>query len=158
MKKFLILAVVMLTALCAQAQFFTGIEVGGAVQYTNQHGKSNAGADIRATKRINEWSRVRVLADINGFVPNGFDRYGTVKVGATVDVQPLYLFADYGLSVNPSAKQSVGMAFDMGLGLQVALASRWHLFTELSIDRINSGKLWQSTPAVKAGVMYSVAP
>lgn len=163
MKKMLFfMAALMLAAIAPlQAQTFNGLELGGSIACSHQfrdRGFVNVGADLCASLPVATWSRLRAVVGVNGFVPNGFDRYGTVKVGATVDVHPLYLFADYGLSVNPSARQRIGMAFDAGLGLQVALASRWRLFTELSIDRINSGKLWQSTPAVKAGVMYSVTP
>lgn len=156
MKKFLILAVMMLTALCAQAQFFTGIEVGGAVQYSVQSNKDNAGFGFRATKRTCPWSRLRAEAVINGVIPNGFDRGGTLTVGASADLMPIYVFAGYGLSVNPSSKSKLGMTFDLGLGLDVNLAQRWHLFTELDFNWTKHAKVWLSTPAVKVGTTFSL--
>lgn len=158
MKRLIIIAAIMFAALSARAQFWAGVELGGSIQYSYQHGKSNASIDFRGTKRVNEWSRIRAVAEIKGTIPNGTDRYGTFVVGATVDVMPAYFFADYGMSVNPSADKKIGMAFDCGVGLDVNITSRWHLFTELSIDRISSGKLWQSTPSVKLGVTYSIMP
>ena len=161
MKKLIAIAVLMMTALCAQAQFLSGVELGGSFACSHQFrekGFVNVGADLRATKRVCEWSRLRAVASVNGFVPNGFDRYGTAMVGITADLLPIYAFADFGLSCNPSGKHTIGMAFDIGCGLHFDISERWHLFSELGIDRINSGKLWQSTPAVKAGVMYSVTP
>ncbi len=144
----------MLAALGAKAQFWQGVELGGTIQYANQKGKSNMGVDLRASKRVCEYSRIRAVGGINALIPNGTDRYGTLMVGATADLLPAYVYADYGMSFNPSAKQPIGMAFDCGVGLDVNIASRWSIITELGIDRINSGKLWQSTPSVKAGVMY----
>lgn len=144
----------MFAALSARAQFWDGVELGGSIQYSYQHGKSNASIDFRGTKRVNEWSRIRAVADIKGTIPNGTDRYGIFVVGATVDVMPAYFFADYGISVNPSADKKIGMAFDCGVGLDFDIAEHWQLFSELAIDRINSGKHWQSTAAVKVGIMY----
>jgi hypothetical protein len=91
---------------------------------------------------------------VNGFIPNGFDRYGYGMVGITAEALPFYVFGDFGLSCNPSGAHTIGLAFDAGVGLAFAIADRWRLYSELAIDRINSGKLWQSTSSVKAGVMY----
>lgn len=158
MKRLVIIAAIMFAALSARAQFLAGVEFGGSVQYTYQHGKSNVSFDLRGAKRVNQWTRIRAVADIKGTIPNGTDRYGTLVVGATVDFMPAYLFADYGMSINPSASQKVGMAFDCGIGLDVNIKKKWHMFTELAIDRISSGKLWQSSPSVKLGVTYSLMP
>lgn len=154
MKKVLFIAVLIFTALCANAQFFNGFEVGGSVQYANQHGKSNVGFDLRATKRVATWARLRAVGTVNGIIRNGFDRYGTAAVGVSVDFLPFYVFADYGLLVNPSAARKIGMAFDAGVGLQVEVCNGWHVVTELAIDRVGSRSAWQSTPSVKAGVAY----
>lgn len=156
MRKFIIIVALVMVTICAKAQFFNGIELGGMVQYTNQHGISNVGLDFTAAKRVAPWSRVRAIVGVNGFVPNGFDRYGYGMVGATVDVLPFYVFADFGMNYNPSAKDKIGMAFDGGCGLQVSVAKRWQIVTELGIDRISNGGRWQSTASVKAGVMYSL--
>ena len=154
MKRFLLIAAFMIAAVCAKAQFFNSIELGGAVQYTNQHGKSNVGLDLTAAKKVAPWARVRVTIGVNGFILSGFDRYGYGKVGVTVDVLPFYAFADFGMNYNPSAKDKIGMAFDGGCGLQVPIAKRWQIVTELGIDRINNGSRWQSTASVKAGAIY----
>lgn len=156
MRKFIIIVAFIMVTICAKAQFFSGVELGGAVQYTNQHGMSNVGFDLTAAKRVVQWSRVRAIVGVNGFVPNGFDRYGYGKVGVTVDVLPFYVFANFGMNYNVSATDKIGMAFDGGCGLQVSVAKRWNITTELGIDRINNGKHWQSTASVKAGVMYSL--
>lgn len=158
MKKLIIIAVLVLTALCAKAQFFNGVEIGVSVHYSNHAGKSNVGIDIMATKRVAEWSRLRAGGSINGFIPqSGYDRYGKLTVGATVDFLPFYLYAGYGLAVNPSAKkETLGMAFDCGIGLEVAVAKRWNIITELEIDRVRCGKVWISTPSVKLGTSFAL--
>lgn len=159
MKKivFLIAALVMLAAPPMRAQTFDGLELGGSVQCTHQfrdRGFVNVGADLRAMLPVAEWSRLRALVGVNGFVPNGFDRYGYGMVGITAEALPFYVFGDFGLSCNPSGSHTIGLAFDAGVGLAFAIADRWRLYSELAIDRINSGKMWQSTSSVKAGVMY----
>ena len=159
MKKmiFLIAALVMLAASPMGAQTFNGLELGGSVQCTHQfrdRGFVNVGADLRATLPVAEWSSLRAVVGVNGFVPNGFDRYGYGMVGITAEALPFYVFGDFGLNLNPSGAHTIGLAFDAGVGLSFAIADRWRLYSELAIDRINSGKLWQSTSSVKAGVMY----
>ena len=159
MKKivFLIAALVTLAASPIGAQTFDGLELGGSAQCTHQfrdHGFVNVGADLRAMLPVAEWSRLRAVVGVNGFIPNGFDRYGYGMVGITAEALPFYVFGDFGLSCNPSGAHTIGLAFDVGVGLSFAIADRWRLYSELAIDRINSGKLWQSTSSVKAGVMY----
>jgi hypothetical protein len=161
MKKIVfLLAALMLAAIVpTRAQTFKGLELGGSVQCTHQfreRGFVNVSADLRATLPVAEWSRLRALVGVNGFVPNGFDRYGYGMVGITAEALPFYVFADFGLSCNPSGPRTIGLAFDAGVGLQFEVARRWNIYTELAIDRINSGKLWQSTAAVKAGVTYNI--
>lgn len=155
MKKLIIIAALIMAAtISAKAQFFNGFEVGGSIQYANQDGKSNVGFDLRATKRVATWASLRAVGTVNGTIRNGFDRYGTAAVGVSIDALPFYVFADYGLLVNPSAARKVGMAFDAGVGLQVEVCNGWHVVTELAIDRVGSRNAWQSTPSVKAGVAY----
>lgn len=160
MKKmiFLIAALFVLAAFApTQAQTFYDMELGGSVQCTHQfrdRGFVNVGADLRATLPVAEWSRLRALVGVNGFAPNGFDRYGYGMVGITAEALPFYVFGDFGLSCNPSGFHTIGLAFDVGVGLAFAITDRWRLYSELAIDRINSGKLWQSTSSVKAGAMY----
>ena len=159
MKKivFLIAALVMLAASPMGAQTFNGPELGGSVQCTHQfrdRGFVNVGADLRASLPVAEWSRLRAVVGVNGFIPNGFDRYGYGMVGITAEALPFYVFGDFGLSCNPSGSHTIGLAFEAGVGLSFAITDRWRLYSELAIDRINSGKLWKSTAFVKAGAMY----
>lgn len=163
MKKMLFfMAALMLAAIAPlQAQTFNGLELGGSIACSHQfrdRGFVNVGADLCASLPVATWSRLRAVVGVNGFVPNGFDRYGYGMVGITAEAMPFYVFGDFGLSCNPSGSHAIGLAFDCGVGLGFPLADRWQIYSELSIDRINSGKLWQSTPAVKAGVMYSMTP
>ena len=158
MRKFLLFAALMLAALAPiEAQTFNGLELGGSVQCTHQfrdRGFVNVGAELRASLPVAPWSRLRAVVGVNGFIPNGFDRYGYGMVGITAEALPFYVFGDFGLSCNPSGSHTIGLAFDAGVGLSFAIADRWRLYSELAIDRINSGRLWQSTSSVKAGVMY----
>ena len=160
MRKYLfMIAAFMLAALAppVEAQTLDGLELGGSVQCTHQfrdHGFVNVGADLRAVLPVAEWSSLRALVGVNGFVPNGFDRYGYGMVGITAEVLPFYVFGDFGLSCNPSGTHAIGLALDCGVGLSFVITDRWRLYSELAIDRINSGRLWQSTASVKAGAMY----
>ena len=160
MKRLIIIAALLIAAILPmKAQFLDGVEIGGSVKCTHQFrekGFVNVGADIRATKGFAEWSRIRALVGVNGFIPNGFDRYGYGMVGITADALPFYVFADFGLSCNPSGPRTIGMAFDFGVGLDFDIARRWRLYSELAIDRISSGRLWQSTASVNVGVIYSI--
>lgn len=159
MKKFLFLiAALMMAALAPiEAQTFDGVELGGSVQCTYQFRDRsfvNVGADLRAVLPVAEWSSLRAIVGVNGFVPNGFDRYGYGMVGITAEALPFYVFGDFGLSCNPSGTHAIGLALDCGVGLSFVINDRWRLFSELAIDRINSGSLWQSTASVKAGAMF----
>ena len=158
MRKFLLFVALMMAMIAPiQAQTFDCLELGGSVQCTHQfrdRGFVNVGADLRATLPVAEWSSLRAVAGVNGFVPNGLDRYGYGMVGITAEALPFYVFGDFGLNLNPSGAHTIGLAFDAGVGLSFAIADRWRLYSELAIDRINSGKLWQSTSSVKAGAMY----
>ena len=159
MKKivFLFAALVMLAASPMGAQTFDGLELGGSVQCTHQfrdRGFVNVGAELRASLPVAPWSRLRAVVGVNGFIPNGFDRYGYGMVGITAEALPFYVFGDFGLSCNPSGTHTIGFAFDTGVGFAFAITDRWRIYSELAIDRINSGRLWQSTASVKAGVMY----
>ena len=159
MKKivFLFAALVMLAASPMGAQTFYDMELGGSAQCTHQfrdRGFVNVGAELRASLPVAPWSRLRAVVGVNGFIPNGLDRYGYGMVGITAEALPFYVFGDFGLSCNPSGSHTIGLAFEAGVGLSFAITDRWRLYSELAIDRINSGKLWQSTSSVKAGAMY----
>lgn len=159
MKKLIIFVILMITTIYVNAQFVNNIKLGGSISYSNQFRNkafSNVGIDLRTVIDVHEFLSLRVVANINGFIPNGFDRYGTVMCGIQTSEFPAYVFADFGLNCNPSGKKVIGMAFDCGLGLNYSLATRWDLYAEVGIDRINSAKYWQSTSQVKVGILYSL--
>ena len=141
----------------AKAQFFNDVDIGGDVRYSRQSDKANVGVDVIATKAVTDWARLRAIASVNGFIPNGFDRAGTAMCGVMAEAYAAYVFADFGLSWNPSEKPpEIGIAFDGGVGLKINITQRLKLFSELGIDRIGHGKQWMSTAAVKAGLLYSI--
>ena len=158
MRKFLLFVALMMAMIAPiQAQTFDCLELGGSVQCTHQfrdRGFVNVGADLRATLPVAEWSSLRAVVGVNGFIPNGLDRYGYGMVGITAEALPFYVFGDFGLNLNPSGSHAIGLALDCGVGLSFVINDRWRLYSELAIDRINSGRLWQSTASVKAGAMY----
>ena len=152
---FFLFALLLAMMMPAKAQFFNDVDIGGGVRYSCQSDKANVGVDFIATKAVADWARLRAVASVNGFIPNGFDRAGTVMCGVMTEARAAYAFADFGLSLNPSGKAPViGMAFDGGVGIKVNVAPHLRLFSELGIDRIGHGRRWQSTAAVKAGLLY----
>lgn len=156
MKKMLFLIAFLLAMMLpAKAQFFNDVDIGGGVRYSRQSDKANVGIDVIATKSVTDWARLRTVASVNGFIPNGFDRAGTAMCGVMAEARAAYVFADFGLSWNPSAKPpEIGMAFDGGVGLKVNLTQHIKLYSELCIDRTGHGRQWKSTAAVKAGLLY----
>jgi len=133
------------------------IGVGGVYSYdiTNAAHRKNAGAQLLVTKRIGDRWRLRGVAEANGFAANGFDRLGKGMLGVSLDLLPFYLYADYGASLNPSAKSRLGLAMDAGAGLQLKVGNAASLYVEGGVDRTNSGDKWQSNAEVKAGVLVS---
>lgn len=156
MKKiFFLFALLLAMMMPAKAQFFNDVDIGGGVRYSRQPDKANVGVDVIATKSVSDWARLRAVASVNGFVPNGFDRYGLALWGVMAEAGPAYAFADFGLSLNPSAKPPfVGIAFDGGVGIKANVTRQLKIYSELGIDRIGHGRRWQSTAAVKAGLLY----
>lgn len=168
MKKFLI-AAMMAIAFTAQAQsydnqhkydLFSNLEIGISGQYSYAiEGKAgNWGADVRVTKRLgNNW-RLRGIADFNGFgKKEGFDRYAKVMAGVSADFLPFYIFADYGVSFNPSAHQKFNPAGDAGIGLHFDIGRGLRLFTEAGADRTaNGNNVWHSDAFVKVGYAYNL--
>ena len=161
MRKFIsLMAVMLLTALCMNAQNFNGDykyknilsngSIGGSVSYNRavfSDNSQNVGFDLRFTKRIHDNFRIRAIADVNGLGANGFDRYGKAMLGASLDFMPFYVFFDYGANYNPSYTQSkFGAAADAGIGLG------WNYFHfEAGADMANNGTLWQSNAFAKVG-------
>jgi outer membrane protein OmpA-like peptidoglycan-associated protein len=136
------------------------IGVGGMYSYSLQptHHK-NFGADLRITKRIGDFWRVRGIAEVNGFLNNGFDRFGKALVGISFDALPFalpfYTFFDYGAAYNPSSESKFGLAMDGGIGLQFKVGSG-AFFTEAAVDRVNNGMKWQSNASVRLGYLASL--
>ena len=154
-KMFFLFALLLAMMMPAKAQFFNDVDIGGGVRYSRQSDKANVGVDIIATKSVADWASLRAVASVNGFIPNGFDREGTAMCGVMAEARAAYVFADFGLSWNPSAKPpAIGIAFDGGVGLKVNLSQHIKLYSELGIDRTGHGRQWKSTAAVKAGLLY----
>lgn len=132
------------------------IGVGGMYSYSLQptHHK-NFGADLRMTKRIGDYWRVRGIAEVNGFLNNGFDRFGKALVGISFDALPFYTFFDYGAAYNPSSASKFGLAMDGGIGLQFKVGSG-SFYTEAAVDRVNNGTVWQSNASVRLGYLASL--
>lgn len=168
MKKFLILAAfVLAAAVSGTAQtydsghkygLFSNLEIGIAGGYSHGLGEAkgqNFGAELLITKRIGDYWRIRGVAEVNGLINNGFDRYGKGMAGLSFDLLPFYLFADYGAAYNPSSASRFGLAMDGGIGLQFKVGGG-SLYTEAAVDRVNSGTAWQSNASVKVGYLASL--
>lgn len=169
MRKHLILLAafaLMATAASAQSAYdkqhhydaASNIEVGASVHYTRnmKGGLGNLGADLRATKRIGSHARLRALANVPGFLSNGFDRYGTALVGLSADFLPFYVFLDGGISINPSSPQTINPAADAGVGLHFDIGRNLRMFTEIGADVTSNGlNQYRSNGFVKLGYTYS---
>lgn len=152
-----LIALLLAMMMPAKAQFFNDVDIGGGVRYSRQSYKANVGIDIIATKAVTDWASLRAVASVNGFIPNGFDRAGTAMWGVMAEARAAYVFADFGLSWNPSEKPpEIGMAFDGGVGLKVNLTQHIKLYSELGIDRTGHGCKWNSAASVNAGLLYSI--
>lgn len=169
MRKILTIAALLLVVATAQGQttkydnsfkygLLSNIEVGvgGIYSYeiTNAQHHKNAGAQLLLTKRIGDYWRLRGTAEVNGFIPNKFDRFGKGMLGISFDLLPFYIYADYGANLNPSSKSKFGLAMDGGIGLQFRLGAA-SLYVEGGVDRTNNGTKWQSNAEVAAGVLVS---
>lgn len=171
MKK--VLLFVLLTVICifANAQnqnkydsdfkysLFSNVEVGVAGVYSYHLGEThhqNIGASLMLTKRIGDFWRLRGLAEVNGFKPNGFDRFGKGMFGISFDLLPFYLFVDEGVVYNPSSKSRFGLALDGGAGLQFKIGDVSSIYIEGAVDRTNNGELWQSNASAKLGYMANL--
>lgn len=158
-KKLLLLAAIATMAMAATAQS-SDVEAGGSLQYCHDfaHGKPNLGADLRLTCQLTDALRLRALANVNGFIPcPGFDRYGTALVGLSAEYGIVYGFADFGISLNPSAKQAVNPAGDIGAGLRFDIASRHHLFAETGFAATATGaNAWNTNYFMKIGYTITI--
>lgn len=138
---------------------FSNLEIGASAQYSRSltTNTGNIGADFRLTKRIGKNWRVRALADVDGFLVNGFDRKGTAFVGLSADFLPFYAFLDGGISYNPSSVQTINPAAEVGVGLQFNLGPTLRIFTEVGADRTALGNnRWNSDTFVKLGTSFNL--
>ncbi len=139
-KHLILLAAVALMATAATAQSATDhyprLEVGASLQYCHDfaHGKPNLGADLRLTCQLTDVLRLRAMANVNGFIPDGFDRYGTATLGLSAEYGMAYCFADLGYSINPLSVQLANPDAGLGIGLRYDLAGLHHLFAETGFD------------------------
>ncbi len=138
-KHLFLLAAFALMATAASAQdvcAFTNLEAGASLQYCHDfaNGKPNLGADLRLTCQLTDVLRLRAMANVNGFIPDGFDRYGTATLGLSAEYGMAYCFADLGYSINPSSVQLANPDAGLGIGLRYDLASLHHLFAETGFD------------------------
>lgn len=170
MRKLITFAALLLAVATAQGQttkydngykysLLSNIEVGvgGIYSYeiTNAQHHKNVGAQLLVTKRIGDYWRIRGVAEVNGFIPNKFDRFGKGMVGISFDLLPFYVYGDYGVNLNPSEKSKFGLAMEGGIGLQFKVGNTASLYVEGGVDRTNNGNKWQSNAEVKAGVLVS---
>lgn len=137
---------------------WSNLEIGASGVYSYslkpEHHR-NFGVDLRMTKRIGDYWRVRGIAEVNGILNNGFDRYGKALVGISFDALPFYTFFDYGAAFNPSSESKFGLAMDGGIGLQFKVGSG-SFYTEAAVDRVNNGMVWQSNASVRLGYLASL--
>lgn len=133
--------------------FFSNWSLGVSGQYSNQAGVSNVGISALATKRVGDYWRLRYEGSISGLQQKeGFDRYGTAMSGISFDFLPwAYAFVDAGAVVNPTAKSWIGLAGDVGLGLNVNFGNYSQLYAELGADRVQNNTEWESTLQCRIG-------
>ena len=136
----------------------SNLEIGLSAQYLHELPGSlhNWGADLRIYKRIGTHARLRGLVNVNGFLANGFDRDATALVGLSADFLPFYVFADGGLSYNPSARQRINPAADAGVGLHFDIGRNLRMFTEAGANiSLNGLNTYHGNGFVKFGYTYS---
>lgn len=135
------------------------LEIGASVQYLHglqSGGLRNWGADLRLTKRIGTHARMRGLVNVNGFLANGFDRHCTALMGLSADFLPFYVFADGGLSYNPSSAQRLNPAADAGVGFHFDIGRNLRMFAEAGADVTLDGlNRYHGDGFVKFGYTYS---
>lgn len=164
---FSILFAVAMMTLTATAQtsndsepgFHPSVEAGASLQYTRDfaHAKSNFGMEFRAVFPLTDVVSFRALANVNGFLPDGFDRDGAALVGIAAGYKMVYGFADFGFSLNPSSRQRINPDVDCGAGLRYDLSELHHLFAEIGTDFTPTGRNdWHTYLFVKIGYTYSI--
>lgn len=139
--------------------FWSNLTLGGSVQYQRAvftNNTQNFGVDLRMTKQIGDNWRLRALLDVNGFLANGFDRYGKGMIGAQLEFRPFYIFTDYGANFNPSGTTKVGLAGDGGIGFLFDIGRGMYMHTEVGVDLANNGNLWNHNGFIKLGYDFKL--
>lgn len=166
MRKLITIAALLLAVATAQSQskydngykygLLSNIEVifGGAYSYDIESHYKNAGGLIGLTKRIDDNWRVRGEAFVDGFIPNGFDRKGMFLAGISFDLLPWYIYGEYGINYNPSAKTKIGLAAKAGTGLQFKLSDISSVAVGGNFVVTNNGNMFTKTAG--AEVVYVV--
>jgi len=152
-KTLLIIAIMAITAIGAMAQ---EVDIGGSLQYSfaPQNLKHNVGADIIVARDLSYDFQLRAIAEVNGFIPNGFDRYGRATLGVAYSVNPLYVFIDMGACLDPSDKRRFGYTADGGIGWHRRIG-RGTLFTEAAMTATHGTK-WRNNAIVRAGYLFNI--
>ena len=129
--------------------------IGIAVAYTNQGGRSNVGLQVVAENSLNDLLGWRLSASVNGFISQaGFDRYGTALTGPVLNLGPVYAFVQLGAAYNPSNQHVVSVAANTGAGVAFDIGRHSRIFAEASIDAVPTGG--RLKPTVGAGIGYAV--
>lgn len=148
----LLLAAALIMGATAQAQnaydethhydLVSHCEIGLTAQYTRNftQGPGDVGAFLHVTKRIGTHSRFRVVGGVDGFLKNGFDRKGFAMMGFSADFRPFYMFLDGGVSINPSASQTVNPAAEGGIGFNFNIGRNLRMMLEAGADITSTGQ------------------
>ena len=96
----------------------TGVVVDMGLSYNIENGKRNTDLMILMPKRLSPYWYFVAGGEINGFIPNGFDRYAKLMAGFSFDALPFEVYALYGANFNPSSSVKFGMALKGGVNLQ----------------------------------------
>lgn len=157
MRKIFLIAAFIFAALTTQAQRNADIEVGAAVQYAfaPQTLKHNVGGGITIQKPVTDRLSIRAIGEVNGFVPNGFDRYGCATLGVTFAMRPIYVLADAGINFNPSSAVKSGFTVDVGLGYRWNIGTRHAVTTEAAWVKSENGGIWQDNAILRFGYLFT---
>lgn len=167
MRKLITIAALLLVAATAQGQsqkydenhkhqLFsnTGVVVDMGLSYNIENGKRNTDLMILVPKRLSKYWYFLAGGEINGFIPNGFDRYAKLMAGFSFDALPFEVYALYGANFNPSEKVKFGMALKGGVNLQFKITDVFSIRVGGGIDRINNGSKWQSNATATVGCKF----
>ena len=165
----MLLAMLTLASLAANAQENRGWDAGLTVNYTCQDGNPNISLQAVASTTITPLWGWRATAGVNGLVRyyqlgndsplppsqrGKFDRYAAVTTGPVVNLDPLYAFVQAGAALNPSTHGKLGLAANAGAGLQFDVGCRSRLFIETSVEFAQADSHWLKTFGAGIGYAY----